>query len=333
MESCIEKIEYYLPVETLSNNSLQDDFPERDVKKMANKIGVHSRHIVSKNETALDLAESVCLKLFKNYDKNKIDFLILCTQSPDYYLPTSACILQKRIGLTNNVGAFDINQGCSGFVYGLTIAKGFIASGVATNILLVMSDTYSKHINKQDLGNRIIFGDGASAIMIEASNDNRKIGEFVLGTNGEGFENLIVPNGGMKCRFDYDAETVVGQRNDKRTNNDLYMNGSEIFYFVSKEIPKVINEVLSKNKLQKEDINFYLFHQANRYMIDFLAKKLKIPKNKYYNDIEDIGNTVSSTIPIAFKRCLDKDLIKKGDKIVLCGFGVGYSWGAVVIEV
>ncbi len=334
MGSSIKHISYFLPSKVVSNEELQEEFSDRDIAKMANKIGVYNRHIVEEKQTALDLAENVCNKLFEKhkYDRNKIDFLVICTQSPDYYLPTTACILQERLGLSKNVGSFDINQGCSGFVYALSIAKGFINTNIANNVLLVMSETYSKHINKEDLGNRLIFGDGASAIIVEKDQEE-KIGDFILGTDGNGFENLIVPNGGMKCRFDIGAETIVGKRNDKRTANDLYMNGSEIFYFVGKEIPKVIEKTLEKNKLQKKDIDYYLFHQANEYMIDFLAKKMKLNKNQYYNDIEDIGNTVSSTIPIAYKRCLEKKLIKKGDKIVLCGFGVGYSWGCVIIEV
>lgn len=331
MFAAIKKIEYFLPEKIVSNADLQLEFSDRDISKMAKKIGVFNRHIADEKQTALDLGESACNKLFKTYDKNKIDFIILCTQSPDYYLPTSACLLQERLGLNNNIGAFDINQGCSGFIYALTIAKGFISSGVANNVLLVMAETYSKHINPNDLGNRMIFGDGASAVVVERS-DNQKIGDFILGTNGNGFENLIVPNGGMKCQFDSYAEVTVDKRNDQRTANNLYMNGSEIFYFVSKQVPGVIQKTLDKNNLVQSDIDFFVFHQANQYMIDFLAKKLKISKDKYYNNIEDLGNTVSSTIPIALKRCIDKDLIKKGDKIMLCGFGVGYSWGAVTIE-
>ena len=331
MPSSIKHIEYFLPENILSNEKLQLEFPDSDVPKMANKIGVFSRHIVTESQTALDLAESACNKLFDTYDKNEIDFIVLCTQSPDYYLPTSACILQERLGLPTGVGAFDINQGCSGFIYALTIAKGFISSGVANNVLLVMAETYSKHLNPKDLGNRLIFGDGASAIVV-GKDKKEKIGDFVLGTNGEGHKNLIVPNGGMKCRYDYGAETIIGDRNEERTANDLYMNGSEIFYFVSKQIPGVVKKVLEKNNFVQSDIDFFIFHQANEYMIDFLTKRLKIPKDKYYNNIQNTGNTVSSTIPIALKESMDKNLVKKGDKIMLCGFGVGYSWGAVTIE-
>lgn len=331
MSATIKQIEYFLPEKTLSNQELQLEFPDRDVSKMESKIGVFSRHIVLENETALDLAESVCNKLFETYEKDKIDFIILCTQSPDYYLPTSACLLQERLGLSNNIGAFDINQGCSGFIYALTIAKGFIASGVANNVLLVMAETYSKHINPKDLGNRMIFGDGASAVVVEKT-ETQNIGNFVLGTNGAGSQNLIVPNGGMKCRFDTNAETIIGTRNEERTANDLYMNGSEIFYFVSRQIPGVVQQALEKNKMELEEVDFFIFHQANEYMIKSLTKKLKIGQDKYYNNIGDIGNTVSSTIPIALKRCIEGNLVKKGDKIMLCGFGVGYSWGAVIVE-
>ena len=334
MGSQIKYLSHFLPDRVLSNNDLQQSFGKRDVAKMANRIGVYNRRIAAEDETALDLAHAACIKLFTKYkyDRKKIDFIILCTQSPDYYLPTSACLLQERLGLSKNVGAFDINQGCSGFIYAMATAKGFIEANVANHVLLVMAETYSKHINEEDLGNRLIFGDAASAILIERK-ENGKIGDFVLGTNGEGAKNLIVPNGGMRCRFDPKAEREVDKRNDVRTRNDLYMNGSEIFYFVGKEIPEVIKETLRRNEMKEEDIDYYIFHQANRYMIDFLAKKLKLNKDRYYNNIEDIGNTVSCTIPIALEQCLEKRLTRKGDKILLCGFGVGYSWGAVIIEV
>ncbi|MDG3581300.1 3-oxoacyl-ACP synthase III family protein [Galbibacter pacificus] len=332
MGSQINFIDYYLPKKIVSNEELQTQFPDRDISKMANKIGVYKRHVVDKEETALDLAEKSCNNLFKTYDKDKIDFVILCTQSPDYYLPTSACLLQQRLGLSKNVGAFDVNQGCSGFIYGLTIAKGLISASIAKNVLLVMSETYSKHINSSDLGNRMIFGDASSAIVVEHG-ESEKIGNFVIGTDGEGADNLIVRNGGMKCRFDINAETIVSRNMDEQTNNDLYMNGSEIFYFVGKQIPQVVENTLLKNNLAKKDIDYYIFHQANEYMIDFLAKKLKLNKNQFYNNIEDIGNTVSSTIPIALLRSISEGLVKQGDKVMLCGFGVGYSWGAVIIEI
>ncbi len=328
----IKNVAYYLPEVTVSNEDLQSEFKDRDVGKMANKIGVFRRHVAGPDETALDLAEKAAKKLFEENDKDDIDFVILCTQSPDYYLPTTACILQHRLGISKNAGAIDINQGCSGFVYSLSLAKGLVEAGVSKNVLLVMAETYSKHINEGDLGNRIIFGDAASAILVSHT-QTMQVGNFVLGTDGEGANNLIVPNGGLRNRFDSACEVTTDQRNDRRTDNDLFMNGSEIFYFAGKQIPSVVEQTLAANNLTKGEVDFYLFHQANKYMIDFLAKRLKLSADQYYFDIEDIGNTVSSTIPIALKRCLDKGIIQKGDKVLLCGFGVGYSWGSVVVEI
>ena len=334
MRAYIKDIEYFLPETRVTNRQLQNEFKDRDVAKMANKIGVTERRIVGPDETALDLAEKAAVKLLESNSSDEIDFVILCTQSPDYYLPTTACILQERLGLSVNVGAIDINQGCSGFIYGLSIAKGLIETGTVKNVLLVMAETYSKHINHEDLGNRIIFGDAASASLISSKESKSPlIGNFVLGTDGKGAENLIVPNGGLRKRFDIDCGITIDKRNDRRTDNNLYMNGSEIFYFVGKQIPVVVDKTIASNNLDKEDIDFYLFHQANKYMIDFLAKRLKLSKEQYYNNIEDIGNTVSSTIPIALKRCMEKGLIKKGDRVLMCGFGVGYSWGSVVLEI
>ncbi len=175
----IHKIEYYLPGRIVSNKDLEEEFKDWSADKIEKKIGIRTRHVVSDDETALDLAFEASRKVLNAYDKNKIDFLILCTQSPDYYLPTSACILQDKLGLGNNIGAFDFNLGCSGFIYGLAITKGLINSGIANNVLLVTSETYSKHLHPKDKANRTIFGDGAAAIVIEKSPEEN-IFEFSL---------------------------------------------------------------------------------------------------------------------------------------------------------
>lgn len=325
-------IEYYIPEGVLANSDLEERFSEYSAQQIEKKVGVKERHIVSENETALDLAYNAGKKILQNYDKNLIDFLMLCTQSPDYYLPTSACILHDRLGLQTDIGAMDFNLGCSGFIYGLGLAKGLINSGIATNILLITSETYSKHIHPKDRSNLSIFGDGAAAIIITKS-EKEKIFNFVLGTDGKGYNNLIVPNGGMRCRYQQNAEEKVDQSGSIRTDNNLFMNGPEIFNFTIKKVPAVVSNVLEKNNLNLNNIDFVIFHQANSYILEHLRKKIKIPKEKFYINLENTGNTVSATIPIALKDCLDKKLINKGELILLIGFGVGYSWGGTIIEI
>jgi 3-oxoacyl-[acyl-carrier-protein] synthase-3 len=330
--SKIKLIETYFPNNVLTNQMISEEFPNWNSEKITNKIGIQQRHIVSKNETSLDMAFHVANKAFDKYDKNKIDFIILCTQSPEYILPTTACILQSKLGLGKNVGAFDYNLGCSGYIYGLGIAKSLIMSNIAKSILLIMSETYTKHINKLDFANRSIFGDASTATIIERD-DEAHIHEFVVGTDGNGATNLIIPNGGARNSYDINAPLVDASNGNKRTDNDLFMNGPEIFNFTISVIPKLVEDVLEKNSINLNDIDYFIFHQANKFMLDYLRKKLDIPVEKFYNKIDNIGNTVSSTIPIALNDCILNGVFKKGDKVLLCGFGVGYSWGATIITI
>ena len=330
--SKIKKIEYYLPGLILTNQELQKKFPEWNAEKIEKKTGIKERHIVEKDETALDLAFKAAEKVLKNYNKEKIDFLLFCTQSTEYYLPSGACILQDKLNLNTNIGAFDYNLGCSGFIYGIAMAKSFIKSGIANNVLLITSEANTKYIHPKDKSNRTIFGDGAAATIIEKS-DNEGIFEVSLGTDGSGYKNLIVPNGGLRNRYDINAKEIDDGSGSIRTNNNIYMNGPEIFNFTIDAVPKVVSNVLKKNKTKIEEIDYVIFHQANKYMIEYLRKKIKIPKEKFYINMLHTGNTVSATIPIALKDCFYNKIVKTGDKVLIVGFGVGYSWGATIIEI
>jgi len=326
------KIEYYLPEKIFSNSDLESEFPEWNAGKVEEKVGIRERHIVGQDETALDLAYHASEKLLAGEDRNQVDFLILCTQSPDFFLPTSACILQDRLGLPRNCGALDFNLGCSGFIYGLALSKGLLLAGIAKKILLVMAETYSRHMHRDDRANRSIFGDASSAILLN-SGDAKCIGEFELGTDGSGWKNLIVEAGAMRRKFDTELNSSQDENGNFMSPNNLYMNGQEIFNFTIENVPAMIAKVLEKNHCSIEDIKYVIPHQANKYMLEYLRKKMKIPTEKYHNDILLTGNTVSSTIPIGLKDCMVKGTIHPGDKILLAGFGVGYSWGAVVLDI
>lgn len=332
MGCCINRLAVHFPDNILTNDELSTLFPEWSSAGIFDKIGVIERRYVSENETAVDLAIAAGEKVLKDFDRSLVDFVILCTQSPDYLLPTSACIIQDKLNLDTKTGALDINLGCSGFIYGLGLSKGLIKAGLSKNVLLIMSETYTKHIHPQDKGNRSIFGDAAAATIISEC-ETDKILEFALGTDGKGMNNLIIPNGGSRKQFDPAQTELQDDSGNIRNNNCLYMNGPEIFDFTIERIPQLVNETLEKNRLTLESVDYVIFHQANKYMLDYLRKKLKIPAEKFYLDIQNTGNTVSATIPIALKDALEKNLIKKGDKVLLAGFGVGYSWGAVVIEI
>lgn len=325
------KIEYYLPEKKLTNDDLTQVFQNFEPTKVESKVGIKERHIAGENETVLDMAYQASLKVLEDHDKNKIDFILFCTQSPEYFLPTTACILQDMLGLPTTTGALDFNLGCSGFVYGLSMAKGLISSKACSEVLLITSETYSKHMHPNDRANRSIFGDGAAATII-TSEDVDNIFKFEFGTDGKGKDNLIVKTGGLRFRNKRALEGT-DENGIFQSDDHLYMNGPEIFNFTIESIPIVISKVLFKNNFTLDDINYVIFHQANKYMLDYLRKKLKIPEEKFYNNMWYTGNTVSSTIPIALKDCLDNKILKRGDKVLLAGFGVGYSWAATIIEV
>jgi 3-oxoacyl-[acyl-carrier-protein] synthase-3 len=328
----IKAMDYYLPQKVLTNEDLIKEFPEWSVDKIADKIGIKKRHVVDENETALDMAVLSSKKLFEEYhiDKSSVDFILLCTQSPDYFLPTSACIVQDRLNIPTNCGALDFNLGCSGFVYGLSLAKGLICAGIARNVLLITSETYSKHLHPKDRGNRTIFGDAACATLI-STDGFAEIGDFSLGTDGGGANNLIVKSGA--CRQPVKSNNIVYDNSGNPISDDyLYMNGAEIFTFTLEFVPQLVEDTLKKNSIKKDDIDLFVFHQANRYMMDFLRKKIKIDTSKFYYCIENTGNTVSSTIPIAMKEAMLDSSIISGNKVLIAGFGVGYSWGGTILS-
>ncbi|RZK56553.1 MAG: ketoacyl-ACP synthase III [Pedobacter sp.] len=330
----IKAVSYYLPTEILSNEIINSEFPEWSVDKISSKTGIFNRHIASDDEFSLDMAVKAANNLFNEHEisRSSVDFILLCTQSPDYFLPTTACILQERLGIPTTAGALDFNLGCSGYIYGLALAKGLIYAGIAKNILLVTSETYSKFIHPKDKSNKTIFGDAATASLISAMDGLAEILDFELGTDGRGAENLIVKNGGMRHAKDVSG---LGDKVDDFGNihneNNLYMNGTEIFNFTSNAVPALIDAVLTKNNILKEDISLFIFHQANKYMLNHLRKKAKIDEDKFYYFLENCGNTVSSTIPIALANAWQNKEIK--DKVLLAGFGVGYSWGGCIIKV
>lgn len=331
MKAYIKAISYFLPEKILTNEDLLKEFPEWTVEKVAEKVGVNQRHIVAENETATDMATQSANKLFNehNIDRSSIDFVLLCTQSPDYFLPTSACLIQNRLGLSTSCGALDFNLGCSGFVYGLTLAKGLIAANIAKNVLLLTAETYSKHLHPKDKGNRTIFGDASAATLI-STEGFASIEEFSLGTDGRGAENLIVKKGGLRQPV-AKKDLFIDENGNPTSSDYLYMNGGEIFNFTSEAVPLLVDQLLVKNKLSKDNIDLFVFHQANKYMINYLRKLLDIDKERFYIYLENVGNTVSSTIPIALYEA--KKTRKLKGNILLAGFGVGYSWGGTLLKV
>lgn len=330
MNAYIKAISYYLPEKILTNEALAKEFPNWTVEKVANKVGINQRHIAAENQTATDMAVEAAEMLFKehNIDRKTIDFVLLCTQSPDYFLPTSACIVQNHLDLSTSCGALDFNLGCSGYVYGLSLAKGLIFGNIAQNILLLTAETYSKHIHPDDKGNRTIFGDAASATLI-SKDGFAEIGEFVIGTDGKGAQNLINKTGAFR-HMQKENNLTYDEFENPTSSDFLYMNGGEIFNFTSEAVPLLVEQVLHKNNLSKENIQLYVFHQANKYMLNYLRKLIEIEPEKFYFFLESVGNTISSTIPIALIEAKKEGLLN--GNILITGFGVGYSWGACILK-
>lgn len=326
-------VSYHLPEATLTNDALAQEFTDWSAQKILDKTGIAVRHLAAVGETASDLAFLAAEKLFAEHDIDRagIDFLILCTQAPDHLLPSSACVLQQRLGLSTSCGALDFNLGCSGFVYALAMAQGLIEAGIRRQVLILTADTYSKLINPRDRSVRTLFGDGAAASLVTLGAAAPALGPFVLGTDGSGAGNLIVPAGGM--RLARSADTAI-EREDAsgnwRSDNDLFMDGAEIVQFTLGAVPRTMQELLTTAGKTLADIDHVIFHQANKFMLDALRRKIKIPEEKFVIEIDTVGNTVSSTIPIAIARARQSGRIGRGDLALLLGFGVGYSWAGTL---
>lgn len=336
MKAYVAAVSSYLPKNILTNEMLANDFPDWSVDKIFEKTGIYSRHICEGDETISDMAVFAAEELIiKNQiNKAEIDYVLLCTQSPDYLLPTTACLVQTKLGLSTSCGALDFNLGCSGYIYGLSLAKGLIESNQASNIILITSEAYSKYISPADKSVRTLFGDAATATLIKGKVSNKElIGPFVFGTDGRGEKNLIVPHGGSKFPIN---DTSFILENDSSGNSrapkDLYMNGAEILTFTMKSVPKSVDSLLEKANLCKDDIDYVVFHQANKFMLDKLMKKTGFNDERFLRSYQFYGNTVSSTIPLGLKDALSDEKFKSGNRILLVGFGVGYSWAGTIIE-
>jgi 3-oxoacyl-[acyl-carrier-protein] synthase-3 len=340
MRAYIKAIEYHLPEGQLTNEDLAADYPEWTVAKIEDKTGIKVRRIAAREECSSDLGVSAARTLFESSacKAKDIDYLLMCTQSPDYFLPTTACLMQDRLEIPRTAGALDFNLGCSGYVYGLGLAKGLIETSQAHNVLLITAETYSKFIHPGDKSVRTLFGDAATATLVAGFDDQAVahealLGPFIYGTDGRGGNNLIVPIGGLrKPRKSAPSKLITDESGNQRSDDHLYMNGSEIFSFTLDVVPPVVEALLAKTNKSMDDVDLFIFHQANKFMLEHLQRKIKIPGSKFYMSLEKYGNTVSSTIPIALKDAAREGRLASGNLVMLVGFGVGYSWGATMVR-
>ena len=315
----LSEISVYLPRHTVGNDEIIKRFGfKKDF--LVNKIGIEKRHVAGPDEAVSDMAVKAGQKLIKklSLDTGSIELIVLCTQNPDYNIPGSVNCVQNRLDLPKNIAAFEINDGCSGFIYSLSMVKSIMITENLNRAILITSEAYSKVIDPDDRHTVPIFGDAATASFVEMGGFG-KIGRFVYGSDGSGFEDLIVRGGGSR----YPNENRTG-------THALYMNGRAIFNFMMTMVPNSIEKCLTSNGFTIDDINYFLFHQASRYMLENLGSRLGIPNEKIPLSLKNTGNTVSSSIPITMDY-LGGPAALQGKTVLLSGFGTGLSWATTVL--
>lgn len=322
VRASIDCVAYHLPEQEVTNQQLAAQFAQWDADQILDKTGIATRRVAGAEETSSDLAVDAAEKLFAVHGeelRGEIDYLLLCTQTPDYLLPTTACLVQDRLGLQRSIGAIDLNQGCSGYIYALSLAKGLVETGQSKRLLLVTADTYSKLLQPSDSSVRTLFGDAASATVVQAvESDKETLGPFTFGTDGRGADNLIARGSGMRPAPDQE-------------DSHLRMSGPDIFTFAIQQVPRAVKNALAASGRTLEQIDHVVFHQANGFMLEHLRAKLKIRQEQMVLAMEHCGNTVSSSIPIALSEAQRQGKLKAGDQLLLVGFGVGYSWGVTFL--
>lgn len=300
----IKEIAKYHPESFEINYDFKEKF-NLDDSFIKNKLGIDKRYIAKDDMQTSDL----CVEAFKNLKNTPnlghIDCIILITQNPDYKIPHTSAIIQKKLNLSTNVACFDISLGCSGYIYGLSIIKSFMTENSMKTGLLFTADPYSKIINKNDKDTKIIFSDAASVTLITSNpkEANFEMINFEMGTNGNYFDSIIYKN------------------------NFLEMNGNKVLNFTIREVPKLILNFLDNHQIEKNTIDHFFFHQASKYILDYIEKFCKLKKEQVPSNLENYGNTVSSSIPILFN-----EYFNKSNEVILCGFGVGLSYGICYLK-
>ena len=328
----ISAVAYCVPETRLTGAELADRFGEEVVNRIAQSSGIHERRVTADGECASDLAERAARALFeKGFDPSSIDLVIFATQTPDYLLPTTACLLQNRLGIPKSAAAFDINLGCSQYVYSLGVAQSMIKAGLCRRALVMTGDTVSKIINPLDRAVVPLFGDAGTATILEEVGGEAGFRGFDFGSDGAGGPSLIWPTSGLRNRPS--AETMV-ERADKygaiRTGNDMFMDGSAIFVFTLKTVATTVRRALSNAGMLDSDVDLFVFHQASQMIIENAAKHLKLTPDRYHTHFGHLGNSGGSTVAICLANALKKGKVSPASRLLLAAFGVGFSWASAV---
>lgn len=324
--AAIGPISVHFPQRCETADELNRLFPNWNMSAIKQKTGIDKRYIAEPNECSSDLAVAAANKLFEQYDidRNSIDYILFCTQTPDYPLPTTSCLIQDRLKLRTNIGAIDFNQGCSGYVYGMSLADGLIRTGEVSRILFLTAETYTKYIHETDRSLRPIFSDAATATLVEA-HDVQSLRAFQFGSDGSGADTLMVTHGG--CRPESDA---IPPRGRKRWPSDLYMDGASLISFAMASIPNLIDQILQRAEIKFESIDCFLMHQATAKMLEMLQERIGLDNDRMPIRLEHVGNTVSCTLPILIDEMRRDQTLTPDMTNLLVGFGVGWSWAGCV---
>lgn len=332
MKSRILAIATHLPGGIVSNADLEAENPDWNMRSVVERAGVISRHIAAPDETAFDLVRQACDKL-PTAMIGKVDAIIFCTQSPDHVMPPNAHLLHDYLELPDDVAAFDINLACSGYVYGLALGHSMIAAGMSRCVLLATGDTYSKYIHPKDRSARVLFGDGAAVSLLEPSSSGRGFSLFELASHGKGYTKFYIPAGAHRLPRSADtAMEIADCVGNVRTAEHIQMDGLGVWSFINSAVPRQIQKYLKRNRLSLDAIDLFIFHQASQMTLDSLIKALRVERAKVYFKLEDVGNTVSASIPICLADAVRKGRLSPGHQVLLCGFGVGLSYATTLFE-
>ncbi|MGB8646720.1 MAG: beta-ketoacyl-ACP synthase III [Anaerolineae bacterium] len=313
----------YLPTKVLTNDDLAKMVDTNDAW-IRERSGISTRHIATK-ETTASMALYAAQEAVENADisPTEIDLVIVATATPEHYFPATACLVQDQLG-AENAGAFDLEAGCSGFVYALAVASAMIRSGVHNTVMVIGSETLSRVVDWKDRGTCVLFGDGAGAVLLRGSDTYGGVLSTVLGSDGSGGELLIIPAGGSK--YPANLDTVTSNQ------HTIKMNGREVYRFATRVMAEAAKQVIERAHLPMEEIDLLIPHQANIRIIEYAAKALKLPPEKVFVNLERYGNTSAASIPIALCEAIEAQRVNPGDHIVFVGFGAGLTWAAAAVE-
>jgi 3-oxoacyl-[acyl-carrier-protein] synthase III len=330
-----------VPKNKVKSAAAYANFPQTDVDRIVNNIGVLEHREVSAGQTSSDLCIAAAEPLLEKlgWERSTIDAVVLVTESPDHFMPSSSYRAHHAMKLPDRCMVFDVNLGCSGFTHGLLVMHSFMQSGLVKRGLLMCGEATTDSIrpalekckNPSDLGNSLLFGDAGSVCAL--SNEGpEQIRARAFGADGSGFNHIIVPGGGFRSPWGPELfELRADEKGERRRPLDLILRGPEIFSFSIKRVPPLFDEIMGEAKWTRDDVDVFVFHQANKFMLDFLRKRLKLPVEKVPLSIEEFGNTSCASIPLTMvSRSAER--LTKPTKWVMLGFGVGLSWSGVAVE-